>query len=347
MFKKGISVYTGLKEYSLEQNLEYLKLAHSLGYEVIFSSAHISEATDEYQELQILIDKAYEYGMKLSLDVSRKVFEKLQDFNHLYALRLDYGFSKEEIVELSHTKPYKIEINASTITNKELEELINLGVNTNNLRASFNFYPKLYTGHSTNFVKEKIALFKKYGIELLIFIPSHVGLRPPMYEGLPTIESHRKLDLNLVVEEIKTLGVDEIAFGDAYASYDELNILKLHQTDYLIIPFVKVPNLPSALASNLEGVFQIRKDYNDLMLRSTTSRGKTPIASFNTIERKYGDVTLDNDLFLRYRGEINIITSPLPQDERVNVVGSVRLTENLISALKRGQKFIFGAEVND
>lgn len=347
MFKKGISVYTGLKEYTLEQNLEYLKLAHDLGYEVIFSSAHISEASDEYQEIQAIIDKAYEYGMKLSLDVSRKVFDRLQNFEHLYALRLDYGFTKEEIVELSHTKPYKIEINASTITEKELEELINLGVNTKNLRASFNFYPKLYTGHSINFVKEKIALFKKYGMEILIFIPSMVGRRPPMYEGLPSIEHHRNLDLNLVVEEIKTLGVDEVAFGDAFATPKELALLNAHQTDYLILPFEKVPNLPNNLLSQLDGIFQIRRDYNDLMLRSTTSRGKTPIEPYNCVERHIGDVTIDNDLFLRYRGEINIITSPLPKDDRTNVIGKVVLNQNVISALKRGQKFIFGVEVND
>ncbi len=347
MFKKGISVYTGLKEYPLDKNLEYLELAHKLGYEVVFSSAHISEANDEYQEIQTIIDKAAEYGMRLSLDVSRKVFDRLKDFNNLYALRLDYGFTKEEIVKLSHTKPYKIEINASTITKEYLDELINLGVNTNNLRASFNFYPKLYTGHSMEFVKEKIALFKKYGIELLIFIPSSVGKRPPMYEGLPSIEIHRNMDLNFVIEDIKTLDIDEIAFGDAFASIDELNILNNHQTDYLILPFEKASHLEESQSNHLKGIFQIRRDYNDLMLRSTTSRGTKEIEPFNTVERTIGAVTLDNNKFLRYRGEINIITSPLPKDERTNVLGFVKLSENQISALKRGQKFIFGVELND
>ncbi|MCI6717328.1 MAG: MupG family TIM beta-alpha barrel fold protein [Mollicutes bacterium] len=347
MFKKGLSIYTGLNDYPIEKNLEYLKLARDLGYEFLFSSAHINEATQAFDDLQLIIDTAYEYGLKLSLDISKPAMSKFKDFNHLYALRLDYGFTLEEIVEMSNTKSYKVELNASTLKEEDLEKLIMMGLNPKNVRASFNFYPKLYTGHDVEFVKNKIRLFKKYGISVLIFIPSHTGMRPPMYEGLPSIETHRTMNLNLVIEDLKALGVDEIAFGDAYASKEELELLKTHQTDYLILPFNKVYNLPNSMLEHLNGTFQIRRDYNDLMLRSTTSRTEVPIPAFNTVERVINSVTIDNDKFLRYRGEINIITSPLPKDDRTNVVGMVNLTQNIITALKRGQKFIFGVEVDD
>lgn len=347
MFKKGLSIYTGLKDYPLEKNLEYLKLANELGYEFLFSSAHINEASQAFNDLQLIIDTAYEYGIKLSLDISKPAMAKFKDFNHLYALRLDYGFTHEEIVEMSNTKPYKVELNASTLKAEDLEKLVLLGLNVKNVRASFNFYPKLYTGHDMEYVKEKIKLFSKFGISILVFIPSHKGMRPPMYEGLPTIEKHRTMDLALVIEDLKALGVDEIAFGDAYASREELELLKAHQTDYLILPFKKAEGLPDALLEHLKGEFQIRRDYNDLMLRSTTSRTKESIVPFNTIERTENMVTIDNDNFLRYRGEINIITKALPKDERTNVVGMVNLTENIVSALKRGQKFIFGVNIND
>lgn len=347
MFKKGLSIYTGLSDYPIEKNLEYLKLAKELGYEFLFSSAHINEATQAFNDLQLIINIAYEYGIKLSLDISKPAMSKFKDFDHLYALRLDYGFTHEEIVEMSNTKNYKVELNASTLKAEDLEKLIMMGLNPKNVRASFNFYPKLYTGHDMEFVKNKIKLFKKYGISILIFIPSHKGMRPPMYEGLPTIEAHRTMNLEVVIEDLKALGVDEIAFGDAYASKEELELLSKHQTDYLILPFEKEMGLPDSLLEHLKGTFQIRRDYNDLMLRSTSSRGGVAIPSFNTIERLKNSVTIDNDQFLRYRGEINIITSPLPKDDRTNVVGRVNLTENMITALKRGQKFIFGVEVND
>ena len=37
MYKMGISVFNGLKEYNLASNLEYIKLAKKLGYEMVFS----------------------------------------------------------------------------------------------------------------------------------------------------------------------------------------------------------------------------------------------------------------------------------------------------------------------
>lgn len=346
MYKLCASIYTGLDDYSLEDNLKYLDLLHEYGYEVIFSSAHINEATLTLDELQKIVDKAYEYGIHLSLDVSKPMMERFVIPKNLYALRLDYGFTKEDIVSYSKAHDFVVELNASTITKERLEELINLGLDTTNVRASFNFYPKLYTGHDIQFVKEKIALFKKYNIPILIFIPSHTMMRPPMYEGLPSIEKHRTMNLDLVIEELKTLDIDEIAFGDAYASKEELETLKIHQVDTLILPFHFVDET-KMFKEHLDGIFSSRIDSNNLMLRSTSWRGKEDIQPFNTVERKKGYVTIDNNGFKRYKGEINIILEDLPSDERVNVIGFVELTDDIITALKKGKRFTFGVKTND
>ena len=342
MFRKGFSIYTGLDDYPLSKNLEYLKEGSKLGYEFIFSSAHINEANDAYEELQIIVNEAHKLGMKLILDVSKPMMERFIMPKNLYSLRLDYGFTKEDIVNLSNTSPCKVELNASTLSKKEIEELINMGLNCSNTRTSFNFYPKLYTGHSIELVKEKIELFKSYNMSTLIFIPSHVGKRPPMYEGLPSIEKHRTMDLNVVIEELKSLGVDEIAYGDAYASMEELELLKKHQTEHLILPFEKVDGVSDDILEQLTKEFRVRPDYNDIMLRCSGSRGKTEIESFNTVKRCVYDVTIDNSGFKRYKGEINIILEELPSDERVNVIGRTELTPNIVRALKQGQKFTFG-----
>lgn len=346
MFKKGISIYTGLADYSMEKNIEYLLSASKLGYEIIFSSAHINEATKSFDDLEKIVNMAYEHKMKVVLDVSKPMMEKFVIPTNLYALRLDYGFTKQEIVELSQKHQYKIELNASTLSEEVFEELIKLGLDTSNIRVSFNFYPKLYTAHDIGFVKNKISIFKKYNIDILAFLPSHYGFRPPMYEGLPTIEKHRKMDLNLAIEELKAIGIDEIAFGDAYAKIEELEILNDHQKEELVLPFSFFEG-GEKFIDDITGTFKIRPDYNDLMLRSTSNRGKNDIPTFNTIERKFGYVTIDNNNFLRYKGEINIILSDLPADNRVNVIGKVDLTKELIYALKTGQKFIFGVKSSD
>lgn len=344
MLKIGYSIYTGLEDYPLEKNLEYLKLGKKYGLEFIFSSAHIPEATQAITELQTVINEADKLGMKLIVDVSKPMMDKFTMPEKLYSLRLDYGFTKEDVVELSKTCKCKIELNASTLSKEYIDTLVEMGLNTSNVRTSFNFYPKLYTGHDIRFVEEKIKLFKSYGFTVLAFIPSHYGFRPPMYEGLPSVESHRTMSTHLAIEELKALGVDEIAFGDAYVSEEELKTLSEHSCDELIINFNQHPEMPELFKDHLVGTFGIRSDYNDLMIRCTSKRGKVDVPSFNTTERNVYDVTIDNDGFARYKGEINIITKPLPMDPRVNVIGNVELSDVIVESLKRGRKFKFGTK---
>lgn len=342
MIKIGYSIYTGLEDYPLEKNLEYLKLGHKYGLDIIFSSAHIQEANSAFDDLQKIVDEADKLGMKLILDVSKPMMDRFQMPDKLYSLRLDYGFTKEDIVELSKQSKCKIELNASTLSKETIDTLIEMGLNVNNVRTSFNFYPKLYTGHDIEFALEKTKLFKSYGFTVLAFIPSHFGFRPPMYEGLPSVESHRSISTALAIEELKAIGVDEIAFGDAYVEDCELSILKEHQVEEIVLPFTEAHDLPNVLKEHLTGVFGARPDYNDLMIRCTSKRGKVDIAPFNVIERNINDVTIDNSGFARYKGEINIITKPLVKDDRVNVIGKVELSQVIIDSIKKGHKFKFG-----
>ena len=56
--------------------------------------------------------------------------------------------------------------------------------------------------------------------------------------------------------------------------------------------------------------------------------------------KKY-DLTIDNNGFLRYKGEINIVLKDLEKDERVNVIGHLNTTDFIISKVKEGRKFTF------
>ena len=47
MFKKGVSVYIGLPQYTHFQNLEYIRKAKHLGYEIVFTSADKTHITRE------------------------------------------------------------------------------------------------------------------------------------------------------------------------------------------------------------------------------------------------------------------------------------------------------------
>lgn len=338
MYKKGISVFTGLKEYSLEKNIEYLRLAKSLGYEIVFSSAHINEASTSFEDLQKLIDEVQKLDMKLSLDISKPTFEKLRLPENLYALRLDYGFSENDIIDLSNKAPYMIELNASVYKKERILSLIEKGLNAKNIRVSFNYYPKIHTGHTIEFVNDMTKFFHSLGMTVGAFLPSHIGFRPPMYEGLPTVESHRKMNLSLAIEELKVSDVDEIMFGDAYASCEELELLHKQQKEEIIF---EVQLLNKDDINALSKSYVIRPDLNDELLRLSNSRSNEVIEPFNTVERKKYDLTIDNNGFLRYKGEINIVLKDLEKDERVNVIGHLNTTDFIISKVKEGRKFTF------
>ena len=51
-----------------------------------------------------------------------------------------------------------------------------------------------------------------------MYIPSQHQKRPPLKEGLPTVEAHRKMPLDAVIQEVLMLGATEIALVMPYAS---------------------------------------------------------------------------------------------------------------------------------
>lgn len=338
MIDTGISVYAGLDDYSKEENVKYLHLAKDLGCTHVFSSAHINEAKTSQEELQSIIDECNKLGLKLTLDVSKRIIDKYKDLEGLFALRLDYGFSDEEIIELSQNAPYLVELNASTLSYEHIKSLIDNGINTSRTRFTFNFYPKLYSGHDIIDVYNKTKICNEVGIYVGAFIPSHVGFRPPMYEGLPTVEVHRTMVLDNAIEELKACGINGIYFGDAYACTDEINTLVMHNADDVLIKFSLYNEYYNYL---YDKSFRIRPDLNSSILRVSSVRSGDEILEFNTVGRKKYDVTVDNSKFKRYAGEINIILKDLPSDERVNVIGKIDSTDIIIDKIKKGNKFKF------
>ena len=144
-------------------------------------------------------------------------------------------FTDEEIIHLSNTASYYVELNASTLSYEHIKSLIDNGINTTRTRFTFNFYPKLYTGHDIIDVYNKTKICNEVGIYVGAFIPSHIGFRPPMYEGLPTVEAHRKMCLDVAIEELKACGINGIYFGDAYASTEEISILNMHNCEEILL----------------------------------------------------------------------------------------------------------------
>ncbi|MFT9497969.1 phospho-sugar glycosidase domain-containing protein [Anaerosolibacter sp.] len=84
-------------------------------------------------------------------------------------------------------------------------------------------------------------------------------------------------------------------------------------------------------------------DPGEYVIRSQEARewkdGK--IFAVNTLERYRNCVTIDNEGYKRYEGELQILKKQMEKDDRVNLVAEARNAEVLIDMLKPGEKFAF------
>ena len=75
----------------------------------------------------------------------------------------------------------------------------------------------------------------------------------------------------------------------------------------------------------MERVHTNRLDPARDVIRSVESReeNKVILQPMNATLRKKGSITIDNELYGRYAGEMQVAIHDLPVDEKVNVVGMV------------------------
>lgn len=344
--RNGISVYAGLNA-KLEENISLILAAADLGLSRLFTSAHIPEAADDekfFDDFTIILTTALENNFEIILDVSRETFSEFA-FENL-TLRLDDGFSTSEIAEISREK--KIQINASTITLEVLKSLQNFGANFKNISALHNFYPHLYTGLDTYFFEEQNKNLRNFGIEVGAFVPSLEGRRrPPLCEGLPTLEDCRNFSTDLSARFLAALGTDFIIIGDGLPTLEECAAVAKIFDDEIILQTNLFTN-DAATIELLSNKFTRRPDVAKSVIRAAEGRqilksfGGNIFADNLPIERTFGDITVDNKNFGRYEGEVQIVEDILPADERVNVVAAVVEEENFLTRyIKPGQKFSF------
>lgn len=354
---KGISVFIGMN-YTLEQNIEYIKKAYELGFTSIFTSLHIPEAdykkaTYEFKEM---LKVTNELGMNVIADISPRAFEYLGiDRNDIkkikelgvYGIRLDFGFTPEEMSSFT-TNPYGlvIEINASTVTRRFLEEFDSFKPNYSNIQACHNYYPRLNTGISETTYVKKNEMLKKYNIKIGAFIPSLVNKRGPVFEGLPTLEMHRNIEPQISAKHLFALGVDSVIFGDSIATLEELESVGKLREDVIEFRIETFTECEVQRKIMFESIHKDRTDSAEDVIRSTSSREslgrEDVINTFNNIERKVGFITIDNRNYLRYAGELQICKSELPADGRVNVVGKIVDEEIfLMNFIDEEKKFMF------
>lgn len=339
----GFSVF--VNEELTQETLAYMEAMAKSGFRGIFTSIHIPEDDDSkyLNGLQKLGTFARENEMELVVDISGTALERLgYSLGNvkplvemgLTGIRIDYGISMETVADLSHQM--NVALNASTISARDLDELKSYGADFSRMEAWHNYYPRPETGLDEIPFQKQNQVLKAAGFQVMAFVPSDEKKRGPLHMGLPTLEKHRDMNpLGAALELVKACDVDKVYIGDPEISerlreqfhlYMEENTILFHATSLL--------SEWDQHADRVAGRHRNRMDSARDVVRSEESRlqAKGPIEQGLTMKRSIGSITMDNDGYGRYAGEIQITKRSLPEDERVNVIG--RIDEQELSLLE-------------
>ncbi len=340
----GTSFYLGIPSGCRSSAYDTVSLAADLGVRHFFTSLQMPEADipgnlDEFRRIAVLAGRM---DLAIMADVHPVVFQRIggsiADFAPLRDLgvtsvRLDAGFSDEETHELLATANQfhmQVVLNASAANPLQLDRLDRLGVRLDGTVACHNYYPRAQSGLARSFVSRQADLLHAHRVIVMGFVPSQKNRRSMTYEGLPTLECHRAVEPGAAAQELLAMGwCDQVYIGDQTDDPEELKRLLAARHDPALILRIRLN--PAAQAA--ERVIALGQAHDhlpqafELVYRARGARQKPDLPRILPqpvpLPRPRGTVTVDNVLYARYAGELQIARVDLPADPRVNVVGWV------------------------
>ena len=353
----GISVYPDHSD--PKKDREYIKKAAELGYTRIFMS--MLEVKDEEkvsQKFSEIIGYAKDKGFEVILDIAPVIFDKLgisyDDLSFFAKLgadgiRLDEGFDGNKEAMLSYNpEGLAIELNMSNNV-AYLENILSYEANEPFIYGCHNFYPQEGSALPYEFFVSCSQRFKRHGIKTAAFVTSQSAKFGPwdVNDGLPTLEMHRHLPLELQARHLFATGlIDTVIIGNAYASEEELKQLAAVDRYKLSLGIEFVPQATELEKKIVAYPKHFRRgDITASAIRSTMVRVKyaeqANPAHDNTKEFQRGDVVIGNDDFGKYKNEFQIVLEP-HSDPRKNLVGKIPPEElMLLDFVKPWTKFKF------
>lgn len=343
----GISIYPEHADF--ERNATYICEAGQRGATRVFSCL-LSVTTPRekiVEEFCRLHDLMHEHGMEVILDVSPEVFAKLGlDPNDLSffaevrtdGIRLDEAFSGAQVAAMTRNSlGLKIEINASTPDGTLAATLANQPYR-DRLLACHNFYPQRYSGLSREFFERETRAIKKLEVRTAAFVScgNHDAFGPwPLRDGLPTLEEHRDLPLDLQARHLSATGlIDDIIISNCFPTLEELDQISSLSSSRVMFRAVPECELNETEAKILyEFPHRVRGDLSDYLMRSTMSRityADCDIPAQNTRAIERGDVLIINNESARYKGELQLALRCIPNDGTRNVVAHLSQGEQTL-----------------
>ena len=184
------------------------------------------------------------------------------------------------------------------------------------------------------------------GIQVGAFVPSQGKQRGPLFEGLPTMETHRLWHTDRAARHMAALGIDSVFLSDSLPLPDELKTVGQLPDDEVVLR-AQLFTDDAIQQELLCHTFTAREDEARDAIRAQESRGLLNgiVEPENNKERRRGAITIDNKDYLRYMGELEIIKKSQPADKRINVVGRVSECELfMLKYITPERKFSFRFE---
>lgn len=348
MKQLGISVYP--EHTTKEKAYAYMRLAGSLGYKRVFTCfLSITEGKEEaVRNFREFCQVAHEAGLIVSADTNPRVFEDLgatpfdlSVFKEmgLDIIRLDGHFGEVEDIAITHNpQGIKIEYNASGTIG--IENMLECGADGENMCFCSNFFPQRHTGMGLDRYIELTSKYRRAGMRVASFITSQQPdtFGPwPVYDGLPTLEMHRDLPVDLQLRHMNAINLaQDIMIGNCFASEEELRTLA--ETDLTKIN-MRIDLAVDISETEREIVFwdkhAHRDDCNDLIVRSSWPRVVFKGRSIPPRPRPEktahrGDVVIVNDNLEHYRGELWVVLKDIELSDQYNLVGRLSAHEEIL-----------------
>lgn len=353
--KTGISLYPGLHG-AAEEHMKLLEKAADAGISRVFTSLHIPEADTAAlrRELRALLQTARRRGLDVVADVSPQTAailgadslqpQQLVELG-ITTARLDYGFDVRKTALFSRVM--SVQLNASTVQPEYIDALRDAGAEFSRIDCLHNFYPRPHTGLSEAFFTAQTARLQREGLSVGAFIPSQHGRRGPLFEGLPTLEDHRRLDVSLTARHLAALGVQSAFIGDAQPSDAELEALAAagREEKGVVVLKARLCSREPWIRDFLSYTFTSRLDPSRDMIRTQESRSHASgsIVRDEACPRRglrRGDVTIDTDMYLRYRGEMAIMMADAEDDDKTMIAAQILPEERfLLKYITPGRRF--------
>ena len=182
-------------------------------------------------------------------------------------------------------------------------------------------------------LQQQNELLHKYNISVGAFIPSYNKARSPIKKGLPTLEIHRYQTASLAMRHLKLLGIDSIFIGDSLPTEDEIQELANLTDEYILLKAKKLTQNKDILKTLQQNTFTARLDEADGAIRTQESRAlfkQIYICPEYIVPREIGSITLDNALYARYAGEMQIITHAQKKDNKINTIAKLLDSELIL-----------------